>query len=64
MKYYKQSPFYLLADIVKHLENPIKFCTSRFRLREPVRDFLSFLFDSQRATLKNRMQSLELLFST
>ena len=32
MKYYKQSPFYLLADIVKHLENHITSCISHFRL--------------------------------
>lgn len=32
VKYYKQSPFYLLADIVKHLENHITLCISHFRL--------------------------------
>ena len=64
MKYCKQSPFYLLASIVKQLENPITLCISRFRLSEPVRDLLSLLFDSHRAPLKTRMKSLELFFST
>ena len=50
--------------IVKHLENHITLCISHFRLWELVRYLLSFLFDSHRAKLKTRMQSLELFLST
>lgn len=41
MKYYKQSPFYLLADIVKHLENPIKFCISGYE--DLLETYISYL---------------------